>query len=99
MVQIIGEPHRSVKHVAVACGAAGEFLQDAAAFSADVFLTGEMRFHDYLSAQAKGVALLLPGHYATERFGVEALAERLQRQWPDLRIWPSRRECDPVCCV
>lgn len=99
LVQVVGEPSRNVERVAVACGAAGEFLGDAARAGADVFLTGEMRFHDYLAAQAAGVALLLPGHYATERFGVEELAERLQRQWPDLRIWPSRREHDPVRAV
>jgi putative NIF3 family GTP cyclohydrolase 1 type 2 len=55
-----------------------------------------MRFHDYLAAQAQGLALLLPGHYATERFGVEDLADRIQLLWPELEIWASRRECDPV---
>ena len=63
---------------AVACGAAGEFLSDAVRAKADVFLTGEMRFHDYLAARAAGLALVLPGHYATERGGVEDLAERLR---------------------
>jgi putative NIF3 family GTP cyclohydrolase 1 type 2 len=55
-----------------------------------------MRFHDYLAAQAQGLTLLLPGHYATERFGVDDLADRIRRQWPELEVWPSRRESDPV---
>jgi dinuclear metal center YbgI/SA1388 family protein len=98
-VQVVGDGDRDVKRVAVACGAAGEFLSDAARAKADVFLTGEMRFHDYLDAQARGVALLLPGHYATERFGVEELAERISRQWPGVTAWASRRESDPVTWV
>jgi putative NIF3 family GTP cyclohydrolase 1 type 2 len=61
-----------------------------------VFVSGEMRFHDYLDARARGVALLLPGHYATERFGVEELAERIGREWPDVTAWASRSESDPV---
>jgi dinuclear metal center YbgI/SA1388 family protein len=95
-IQIAGPAERLIKSVALACGAGGEFLDDAARAGANAFLTGEMRFHDYLAAQAQGIALILPGHYATERFGVEDLAVRLQKQWPDLQIWASKRESDPL---
>jgi dinuclear metal center YbgI/SA1388 family protein len=98
-VQIVGEPDRPVQRVAIVCGAGGELLDDAVRAKADVLLTGEMRFHDYLAARAQGVALLLPGHYATERFGVEELARRLQTEWPDLRVWASERESDPVVWI
>ncbi len=98
-VQVVGDADRVVKRVAVACGAAGELLADAVRAHADVFLTGEMRFHDYLDARARGVALLLPGHYATERFGVEELALRIRGEWPELEVWASRRESDPVTFV
>jgi putative NIF3 family GTP cyclohydrolase 1 type 2 len=66
---------------------------------ADVLLTGEMRFHDYLAAEAQGLALLLPGHYATERGGVEELAAQLQRLWPELSVWASKNEHDPASWV
>jgi dinuclear metal center YbgI/SA1388 family protein len=95
-VQVVGERGRAVRRVAVACGAGGELLPDAARARADVFLTGEMRFHDYLAARAQGVALLLPGHHATERPGVEDLAGRLKATWPQLEVWASEREADPV---
>jgi putative NIF3 family GTP cyclohydrolase 1 type 2 len=85
-----------VQRVAIVCGAGGEFLGDALRSGADVLLTGEMRFHDCLTAQAEGVALLLAGHYVSERLGVEDLAVRLQDQWPDLEVWASRQERDPV---
>lgn len=98
-VQVVGDVGRPVKRVAVACGAAGEFLTDAVRAKADVFLTGEMRFHDYLSAEAQGIALLLPGHYATERPAVEELAGRLGHEFSDLTVWASRREADPVTVV
>jgi dinuclear metal center YbgI/SA1388 family protein len=95
-VQTIGDPERKVNRVAIVCGAGGELLADALRARADVLLTGELRFHDYLRAREQGLALLLPGHYATERCGVEKLAQRLQRQWPSLRVWASERETDPV---
>jgi putative NIF3 family GTP cyclohydrolase 1 type 2 len=85
-----------VQRVAIVCGAGGELLGDALRAKADVLLTGEMRFHDYLAARAQGISLVLPGHYATERFGVEELARRMQAEWPGLRVWASERESDPV---
>jgi putative NIF3 family GTP cyclohydrolase 1 type 2 len=99
LVQMVGEPEQAVERVAIACGAGGEFLADAAHARADVLLTGEVRFHDCLSAQARGLALVLPGHYATERFGVEELAARLQEQWTGVQVWASRRERDPLTAV
>jgi dinuclear metal center YbgI/SA1388 family protein len=98
-IQMVGPAERVIQSVALACGAGAEFLDNAARAGADAFLTGEMRFHDYLAAQAQGIALILPGHYATERFGVEELAARLQKQWPDLQIWASKRESDPLQCL
>jgi dinuclear metal center YbgI/SA1388 family protein len=95
-VQVVGDSAKSVQKVALACGAAGEFLRDAVSIHADVFLTGEMRFHDYLAARAQDIALILPGHYATERFGVEELAQRLQQQFPTLTVWASKEESDPA---
>jgi dinuclear metal center YbgI/SA1388 family protein len=95
-VQVVGDRDRPVQRVAIACGAGGEFLGDALRIRADVLLTGEMRFHDHLRARAEGIGLLLPGHHATERCGVEVLAERLQAHWPELQVWASRREIDPA---
>lgn len=98
-VQLVGEASKPVRRVAVACGAAGEFLQDAIRAKADVFVTGEVRFHDCLAAEAAGVALVLPGHYATERPAVEMLADQLKQQFPDLTTWASRQERDPLVTV
>jgi dinuclear metal center YbgI/SA1388 family protein len=94
-VQIVGEAGRAVRRVAIACGAGGELLPDAVSGGADVLLTGEARFHDFLAAQAQGLALVMPGHYATERCGIEELAERLKADWPDLAVWASRSEREP----
>ena len=95
-VQTVGDPSRSIQKVALACGAAGEFLGDAARHGADVFLTGELRFHDALAAESRGLAVVVPGHYATERPGVEDLAERIAKELPNGTVWASRDERDPL---
>jgi putative NIF3 family GTP cyclohydrolase 1 type 2 len=95
-VQVVGDLSKSVGRVAVACGAAGDYLVDSIRSNADVFLTGELRFHDALTARGAGIGVILPGHYATERPAVEALAARLAAEWPGVGVWPSRAERDPL---
>jgi dinuclear metal center YbgI/SA1388 family protein len=98
-VQTVGTQERQVETVALACGAAAEFLPDAVRHGADVFLTGEARFHDCLAASAQAICLVLPGHYATERCGIEHLADVLKRHFSELDVWPSREERDPLSAV
>jgi dinuclear metal center YbgI/SA1388 family protein len=95
-VQIVGETDQAIDRVAIACGSGGELLEAARQADCNCFVTGETRFHTCLEAQAAGIALVLTGHYASERFAVEALAEILAEQFPQLTCWPSRHERDPL---
>jgi dinuclear metal center YbgI/SA1388 family protein len=96
LVQFVGEPNRLLHRIGVACGSAGEFLPIAAEQGCDCLVTGETRFHTCLEAEARGIALVLVGHYASERFGVEALAGVLAQRFPDITAWASRDERDPL---
>ncbi|MEQ8784891.1 MAG: Nif3-like dinuclear metal center hexameric protein [Pirellulaceae bacterium] len=91
-----GPAEREVSSAAVACGSAGQFLDAARQAGCDLLITGETNFHTCLEAEASGVSLLLPGHFASERFAVERLAESLQREFGDLSVWASRTEADPI---
>ena len=95
-LQLVGEPDQSVRRIAVACGAAGEFLPAAQQAGCDAMLLGEARFHTCLEAEALGIGLVLPGHFASERFAVAALVDVLSNQFPALQVWSSRRERDPI---
>lgn len=96
VVQLVGDVAKPMKRVAVACGAAGSFLAQASKARADAFLTGELSFHDCLAAKAAGLGVILPGHYATERPGVEDLATQLAGEFPGATVWASRQERDPL---
>jgi dinuclear metal center YbgI/SA1388 family protein len=95
-VGVVGGSTTRIKRVAVACGAAAEFLDDAIRAGCDVLVTGEARFHACLDARAKGIGLVLAGHYATERPGVEALAGEIAKEFARCRVWASRVETDPL---
>ncbi len=95
-VHCVGESNRLVSRVSVACGSGGDFLSPASQAGCDVLLTGEARFHACLEAEATGIALIMAGHYATERFGVEHLAGAIAQEFPSLKVWASRTERDPI---
>lgn len=70
-----------VRRVGVLTGAGASALADAASLGLDTLITGEAPHHAYHEATELGVNLLLGGHYATETFGVKALAERLSEEF------------------
>jgi dinuclear metal center YbgI/SA1388 family protein len=96
-LHVVGDVHGSIERVAIACGSAGELLDSAIAAGCDLFVTGEARLHTCYEAESRGIAVLLAGHYASERFGVEQLAGVLAAQFPSATIWASRDERDPLC--
>jgi dinuclear metal center YbgI/SA1388 family protein len=94
-VQVIGDLDRPVRQIAVACGSGGSFLEIAAAAKCDLLVTGEANLHACYEAEALGIGLVLAGHYATERFHLEYLADVLIEQFPEVRVWASLDERDP----
>jgi dinuclear metal center YbgI/SA1388 family protein len=96
---LTGDATRLIRSVAIACGSAGDLLGAAVDAGCDLFITGEARLHTAYDAEARGIALLLVGHYASERPGVERLAAILAHKFPTLAVWASRDERDPLVWV
>ena len=71
-----GGPER-VRRVGVITGGAGSQTPDAVRAGLDAFVTGEGAHHHFFDAEEGGINLFLGGHYATETWGVRALAEQL----------------------
>jgi len=95
-VRLVGPTDGAVHRIAVACGSGGSFLAEASAQGCDCLVSGEANFHTCLEAEALGVGLILAGHFASERFALERLADSLDAQFPDVQIWASEREEDPL---
>ena len=96
VIQVVGDDLKKIRTVAIGCGAAESFLEGAAAKGADVLLVGEAKVHTWLKADADSVALVMPGHYHSERFAMETMATRIARYFPQLDVRPSQLEKDPV---
>jgi dinuclear metal center YbgI/SA1388 family protein len=67
--------------IGIVTGGAGSELKKAVAEGVDTFITGEGPHWTYALAEELGVNVLYGGHYATETFGVKALAAELSRKF------------------
>ncbi|PTY01369.1 Nif3-like dinuclear metal center hexameric protein [Verrucomicrobia bacterium LW23] len=70
-----------VRRIGIITGGAGNSLREVAAEGIDTFVTGEGRHDSFGTAVELGVTLLYGGHYATETFGVKALAEHVAERF------------------
>jgi len=65
------------RKIGIVTGGAGADVAKAAAEGVDTFITGEGPHWSFTAAEELGVNLFYAGHYATETFGVKALAEKV----------------------
>jgi putative NIF3 family GTP cyclohydrolase 1 type 2 len=73
-VRAVGDLRAKVCRVAVVGGSGGSFLSDAIRSGADVFVTGDVRYHTFRAAEGN-IALIDAGHAETERFVAEGLMD------------------------
>jgi len=67
--------------IGVVTGGAGSEIYRAAQENIDTFITGEAPHWAVVAAEELSMNLLLGGHYATEVFGVKALAAHLSKRF------------------
>jgi putative NIF3 family GTP cyclohydrolase 1 type 2 len=69
------------RRIGVVTGGAGDDLKIAAQEGVDTFITGEGRHWTFVLAEELGLNVFYAGHYATETFGVKALAQHLSKRF------------------
>ena len=69
------------ERIGIVTGGAGGELKTAAAAGVDTFITGEGPHWTYALAEELGVNVFYGGHYATETFGVKALAADISKKF------------------
>ncbi len=76
---------RPIRTVAVCGGSGGDFIPDLVGV-VDAFVTGEVKHHQWLEANANRLTLIEAGHYATEAPVVDTLCHWLQEAFPGLAV-------------
>ncbi len=87
---------KMVRKVAL-CGGAGGFLADKVIFSdCDAFVTSEIKYNQFMDATGR-LLLVDAGHYETEQFTKELLADVIQKKLINFAVLISKVNTNPVC--
>lgn len=102
-VKVAGRPDLSVKKVAVCTGSGSSLIKSFFLSDADVYISGDMRYHDARAVESVNLGLIDIGHFASEYLMVEELAGRLQNiladSEMDVKVDACRIETDPFYLI
>lgn len=98
-IRVVGDGGVRVRRVAVCCGSGSGVLEHFFSSDAQVFVSGDLKYHDARNAEAVNRALIDIGHFASERIMIDALCATLQeaseRLGYDAHIQACQLEKDP----
>ena len=79
-MRISGNPERTVEKIALCTGAGADLTGRAAEAGAEVFITGDLRYHETQNALDAGLCLIDATHYAGENLVIPALADYIKQK-------------------
>ena len=87
--------NKSVKKVAF-CGGSGSFLLNKAkAKGADVFVTGDFKYHEFFDAENE-IMIADIGHFESEQFTSDRLCEILTKKFPTFAVRLTEVNTNPI---
>ena len=98
-IKFAGKPDLPVRRAAVCSGSGSSLMKDFYSSGAQVFISGDLRYHDAREVEALNLGLIDMGHFASEYLMVEVLAKRLDKilaaDGKDIKVEACRLENDP----
>ena len=95
VIRHTGLLNKNIKKVAV-CGGSGSFLlAQAIAQKADIFITGDFKYHEFFDAD-KQIVIADIGHYESEVFTNELFFEMLSPKFPEISIHITKVNTNPI---
>jgi dinuclear metal center YbgI/SA1388 family protein len=78
-VRVAGKPDLIVRKAAVCSGSGSSLIDRFFSSGAQVYVSGDLRYHDARASEAAGLGIIDIGHFASEHLVVEVLSRRLQK--------------------
>ncbi|NLY82926.1 MAG: Nif3-like dinuclear metal center hexameric protein [Clostridiales bacterium] len=79
-ISYTGDPGSLVRKIGICTGSGAEFIGDAIENKCDVYITGDIKYHDAMRGKIENFNLLDLGHYGTEKFFIENFFELLMNE-------------------
>jgi putative NIF3 family GTP cyclohydrolase 1 type 2 len=93
-LRYVGDPSAMVKKVVVMGGSGAEFMTEALKQSADVFVSGDFKYHDAQTANELGLPIIDAGHFGTEAVVMEPFMKKLTESIGEMEFLLSEKMLD-----
>ena len=77
-IKLAGKPDHPVKKIAICTGSGSGLMDNFLASGADVYISGDFKYHDARTVEALNLGLIDIGHFNSEQIIIKALASRLE---------------------
>ncbi len=94
-VRYSGNAEKMIRRVAICGGAGSEFVKESIAMGADVLVTGDVKYHEFMSDNDK-ILLADIGHYESEHFTKEIFSEIITKKIPNFAVHYAELEKNPI---
>jgi dinuclear metal center YbgI/SA1388 family protein len=86
---------KPVKKIAVLGGSGSFAIEDAIRNKADVFITSDLKYHDFFRAESS-IVLFDIGHFESEQFTVDLLFDIIKEKFPSFTPCLSKKHLNPI---
>lgn len=93
-----GDLDFNVKNIGICTGAGVEFARSAFDMGCNLFITGDLKYHDAQNARESGMNILDIGHYGSEKIFITNMANYLRRN-TDLNVFESKADLNPFILI
>ena len=93
--QMMSDDSPAIRRIALCGGSGGEFIGAARAAGADVYVTADVRYHDFADNRT-GMAILDVGHFESEKCAKHIFHHVLTKKFPNFAVYYSKIEQNPV---
>lgn len=77
----VGDPEKIIERVAICTGSGASLMKEAKIKGADLYITGDIKYHDAIDASEMDLALIDATHYSTEIISVNFLAKYIKKHF------------------
>ncbi|MBQ6934913.1 MAG: Nif3-like dinuclear metal center hexameric protein [Clostridia bacterium] len=82
----------NIRKIAFCSGSGGDLWGLAKEKGADVLLTGEAKYHEFLDATFNNITIFACGHFETEIVVIDTLKEKLEKHFPDIEFLKANQK-------
>jgi dinuclear metal center YbgI/SA1388 family protein len=86
---------KKIKQVAVCGGSGSSFLNDAISAEADVYISGDFKYHEFFDAQNR-ILIADIGHFESEQFTKDIFFEIITKKMPTFAVQISEVKTNPI---